>query len=69
MNEEDEMTSFNKTFKIFTQMEKIKKQKEKSIDPSDIFTEVKKVKGKSYRKSTVDKKDSHRQTFFQSLFM
>lgn len=55
-NEEDELSIFDGTFKIYSQAEKILKHKEKMIDPSDIFKEVKTPKGKSYRKSQVDKK-------------
>ena len=55
-NSEDELTLFNDTFKIHTKLEKIQKQKEKMIDPADIFVGVKSKKGKSYRKSEVDKK-------------
>ena len=48
-------------------MEKIQKQKDKMIDPSEIFKEVKTPKGKSYRKSQVDKKDNRKDKVFKDF--
>jgi len=55
-NSFDELTQFNNTFEIHTKAEKIMKDKQKSIDPRDVFNgKVKPIKGKSYRRSHVDK--------------
>lgn len=57
----EELEIFGKSFELNQKLEKKQKHNEKPIDPRDIFQgKVTKQKGKSYRKSDVDKKKSEK---------